>query len=82
MIDPKGAEKITVPFALLASGEDPAEDVKAFESGLNVPHHVETFKDQVHGWMAARADLSDARQKAEYARGYQTVLDFFGKHWK
>jgi dienelactone hydrolase len=81
MIDPAGAEKISVPFIMLASGEDPDDAVKQFESKLKVPHHVETFSDQVHGWMAARADLSDARAKAEFARGYQTLLDFFGKHW-
>ncbi|CAG7932725.1 unnamed protein product [Penicillium olsonii] len=81
MIDPSGAEGISVPYMLLASGEDPAEDVKKFESNLKVPHHVETFADQVHGWMAARADLSDSHICDEYARGYKTVLDFFEKHW-
>lgn len=82
MIDPAGAEKILVPYILLASGEDPADTVKEFESKLKVPHHVETFADQVHGWMAARADLSNARVKEEYARGYKTLLDFFGKQWQ
>lgn len=81
MIDPSRAENISVPFMLLAAGEDPAEDVKKFESQLKVPHHVETFADQVHGWMAARADLSDSHVRDEYARGYKTVLDFFEKHW-
>ncbi|KAL8790928.1 MAG: hypothetical protein Q9213_000353 [Squamulea squamosa] len=80
MIDPAAAEKISVPFALLASGDEPADAVKEFESKLKVPHHVETFSDQVHGFMAARADLSNPRVKAEYARGYKTVLEFFGKH--
>lgn len=80
MIDPEGAKSISVPYLLLASGEDPAADVAAFEQGLSVPHHVETFGDQVHGWMAARADLSDPRVREEYARGYQTVLEFFGRH--
>ena len=82
MIDPAGAEKISVPYILLASGEDPADTVKEFESNLKVPHHVETFADQVHGWMAARADLSNSRVKEEYARGYKTLLDFFGKEWQ
>ncbi|CAI7577815.1 unnamed protein product [Penicillium discolor] len=81
MVDPSGAEKIPVPYILLASGEDPAEDVKQFENRLKVPHHVETFGDQVHGWMAARADLSNPRVQEEYIRGYKTVLEFFGKHW-
>ena len=82
MIDPAGADKISVPYVLLASGEDPADTVKEFESKLKVPHHVETFADQVHGWMAARADLSNPRVKEEYARGYKTLLNFFGKEWQ
>ena len=81
MIDPTGAEKISVPYILLASGEEPAETVKDFERKLKVPHHVETFGDQVHGWMASRGDLSSPRVKKEYARGYKTLLEFFGKQW-
>ncbi|KAI1090942.1 hypothetical protein F5B19DRAFT_503467 [Rostrohypoxylon terebratum] len=81
MVDPAEAEGVKVPFILLASGEEPAETVKEFESKLKVPKHVETFSDQVHGFMAARADLSNPRVREEYARGYQTVLDFFSKNW-
>ena len=82
LIDPGGAEKVSVLYILLTSGEDPADTVKEFEGKLKVPHHVETFADQVHGWMAARADLSNQRVKEEYARGYKTLLDFFGKQWQ
>jgi len=82
MIDAADAEKIPVPYILLASGEEDAKTVKEFESKLKVPHHVETFGDQVHGFMAARADLSNPRVKEEYTRGYKTVLEFFGKHWQ
>ncbi|KAJ2981544.1 hypothetical protein NQ176_g1958 [Zarea fungicola] len=82
MINPEGAKSISVPYLLLASGEESAADVAAFENGLSVPHQVETFSDQIHGWMAARADLSDPRVREEYARGYQTVLEFFGKHFQ
>jgi len=81
MVDAADAEGLTVPFIMLASMEEPAEDVKKFEDALKVPKHVETFGDQVHGWMAARADLSDARVKEEYERGYKTVLTFFGKNF-
>jgi len=66
---------------MLASGEDPEADVKAFEEKLEVPHHVEIFKDQVHGWMAARGDLTDKHVREEYARGYQLILQFLSKHW-
>ncbi|KAK4453491.1 Carboxymethylenebutenolidase [Podospora aff. communis PSN243] len=81
MVDPKDAEGIKVPFILLASGEEPDDTVKKFEDTLKVAKHVETFKDQVHGWMAARADLSKDRVKEEYARGYKTVLSFLVKNW-
>lgn len=81
MVDAADAEGINVPFALLASKEEPDEAVKEFEDALKVPKHVETFKDQIHGWMAARSDLTDERVKEEYVRGYKTVLTFFGKNF-
>jgi dienelactone hydrolase len=80
MIDPKDAEGIQIPVAILASMDENVEKVKQFEETLKVPNHVEIFKDQIHGWMAARANLEDARVKEEYTRGYETVLKFFGKH--
>jgi dienelactone hydrolase len=81
MVDPADADGVRVPFALLASGEEPPETVKEFEARLQTAHHVQTFADQVHGFMSARADLSDTRVKDEYSRGYKTVLEFFSKHW-
>jgi dienelactone hydrolase len=81
MVDPKEAEGIKVPLIMLASKEDPEDKVKEFEAKLKGVKHVEIFRDQIHGWMAARADLSDDRVKEEYTRGYKTVLDFFAKNW-
>ena len=78
-VDAGDAAKVTIPLAMLASKEEPVDDVKAFEAALKVPHHVETFQ-HVHGWMSARADLADAEVKGEYERGYQVALDFFGEH--
>jgi len=80
-VDPGDAASIGVPLIMLASKEEPAEVVEQFGSALKGPSHVERFEDQIHGWMAARADLSDARVREEYARGYKTVLDFFAKYW-
>jgi dienelactone hydrolase len=80
MVDPADAEKIKVPLALLASKDESADDVKNFEAKLTGPKHVETFGDQIHGWMAARSDLEDPRVKDEYTRGYKTVLSFLSKH--
>ncbi|PYI28690.1 hypothetical protein BP00DRAFT_449070 [Aspergillus indologenus CBS 114.80] len=80
MIGPADAEKIAVPYILLASQEEAPETVQAFDERLSVPHRVETFGDQVHGWMAARADLSDSWVREEDLRGYWTVLRFWGEH--
>jgi dienelactone hydrolase len=82
MVDPEDAKGIQVPLIMLASKEEPADKVKEFENNLKQAKHVEIFGDQIHGWMAARSDLSDARVKEEYTRGYKTVLEFFGKEWK
>lgn len=81
MVDPADAEGINVPLCMLASMDEPEETVKKFENTLKVSKHVETFKDQIHGWMAARSDLENPRVKEEYVRGYKTVLEFFEKNW-
>jgi len=80
MVDPTEAANIDIPFCMLASGDEPVEDVKKFDAALKGPHHVEIFDDQIHGWMGARADLSVQRNKEEYERGYRTLLEFFGKY--
>ncbi|KAI1211912.1 Alpha/Beta hydrolase protein [Annulohypoxylon truncatum] len=80
MVDPADAENIKVPLALLASKDETPEDVKKFEANLTGPKYVETFGDQIHGWMAARSDLENERVKAEYIRGYETVLKFLSQH--
>lgn len=65
---------------MLASNDELKEDVEKFEKNLKGEKHVEIFGDQIHGWMAARADLEDERVKSEYERGYKTLLEFFAKH--
>jgi dienelactone hydrolase len=80
MVNPDDAANIKSPLCLLASKDEPAEDVKKFEANLKGEKHVETFGDQIHGWMAARSDLEDARVKSEYERGYKTLLEFFAKY--
>lgn len=54
MVDAADAKGFKIPVCMLASKDESADDVKAFQEALTVPNHVETFKDQVHGWMAAR----------------------------
>jgi len=80
MVDPKEAEAITVPFALLPSKDEPKDDVEAFAKNLKVDHIVEYYPDQIHGFMGARADLKDENVKKNYQKGYETVLNWFHKH--
>ena len=50
MVDPNDASGIKIPLCLLASKDEPEEDVKKFEKNLTAAKHVETFGDQIHGW--------------------------------
>ncbi|RDL41007.1 putative hydrolase related to dienelactone hydrolase [Venustampulla echinocandica] len=80
MVDPSDAININIPLCFLASRDEPEADVQKFEANLTGDKHFETFKDQIHGWMAARGDLEDAKVKEEYERGYKILLAFFGKY--
>lgn len=76
------SRRVKIPLIMLASKDEDAEEVKKFEAALTGPKHVETFPDQIHGWMAARSDLTDKRVQEEYTRGYKTVLNFFAKNFQ
>nr|XP_023908620.1 uncharacterized AIM2 family protein C977.15-like [Quercus suber]POF15583.1 putative aim2 family protein [Quercus suber] len=80
-VDAADGKKINIPFAMLASKDEPADEVKAFGEALTGPKHVEIFENQVHGWMSARADFKDATAKSEFERGYQVTADFFAEHF-
>jgi hypothetical protein len=57
-------------------------DVKAFASGLKVAGGVETFENQLHGWMSSRADLTTDQGRADYERGYKVAIEFLNEHVK
>ena len=80
MLDPKDAESVTIPMALLASKDESAEDVKAFGEKLKVEKFVEIWSTQIHGWMAARADLADDEVRREYENAYKIVLSFLSEN--
>ncbi|KAL5341520.1 hypothetical protein BJX70DRAFT_395903 [Aspergillus crustosus] len=63
MLDPADAKQVNIPMALLASKDENPEDVAKFGANLQKDHYVETFPDQIHGWMAARSDLEDDREE-------------------
>lgn len=86
LIDPKEAAEIRIPTCLLASKDEVADEIRAYDAALLTGEndrgkkHVETFEDQVHGWLSARADLADQAVRAEYERGYRIVVKFFAEH--
>ena len=82
LIDPQEAATIAVPMMMLASQDEGAEEVKTYGDALRQgPKHVETFNDQVHGWVSARADLAEGtKTRAEYERGYEVVAGWFVEH--
>lgn len=82
MVDPNDAKEVSIPMMMLASKDEPPNDVQAFKANLQVPNHVETFPTQIHGWMAARGDLENEEVRKEYERGYQLALSFFHDHAK
>ena len=54
MISPEEAPGVKIPFCMLASKNEDADAVQAYEKGLQVEKYFETFADQFHGWMGAR----------------------------
>ena len=81
MVDPKDAEKITAPYILLASKDEPADDIAAFEKNLpsdvRSKSIVKTYGDMHHGWAAARADLKDDNNRKQFQAAYQELAEFF-----
>ena len=83
MVSPADGSATKIPMCMLASEEEPVDDVKEYEKGLEatgVKYHVETFAGCPHGWMSARADFKDGKSKAEYERGYGIALQFLHDH--
>ena len=81
-MDAADAAKISIPQMVLASKDEPKDDIAAYDAALQVPKHVETFDDQIHGWMSARTNLEDARVRAEFERGFKLAADWFGKYMR
>jgi len=77
MVDANDAPNITIPIKLLPSSGEDKNDVAAYEKALKVKHDIEWYDDDVHGFLAARADLENAKELAAYEKGYQSLLTWF-----
>ncbi|KAI9663244.1 MAG: hypothetical protein M1821_008292 [Bathelium mastoideum] len=80
MVDPNDAKSASVPIALLPSKDESKDDVAAWEKEMKQKHLVKWYDDQVHGFMAARGDLTDDNVRKNYEDGYQTLLNWFRQH--
>ncbi|KAK6532071.1 hypothetical protein TWF694_003233 [Orbilia ellipsospora] len=80
MIVPDDPKLIVIPHICLASkGEDVAA-IENYKNSINKESHVETYSDNIHGWMGAKANLLNPEEKAAWVKGYKQVATFFGKY--
>lgn len=79
LLDVADAKKVCVPTCVLASGEEDAEEVRAWGEAVGVEKRVEVWGGMVHGWMSARGDLEDGVVRAEFERGYAVFGEWFGR---
>lgn len=83
MLAAEDAEKLTIPHMVLASNGEDVEVVKQYKAiidGEGKTGVVETYATMHHGWMGARANLSNPDNLKEYERGYNQVAGFFAKY--
>lgn len=81
-VDKEIASQISIPIFVIASKDEPEEDVPRFMGDLNprIKYKDYTmFPRMVHGWLSARGDLKNAGVREAYDKGYKLMLDFFGK---
>ena len=72
-----------MPHICLASPGEPQDVVAKYKEILSHPGktgEVETYSKMFHGWMGARAKLTDETNLKEYERGYKQIADFFAKY--
>jgi len=81
MLDTSDIEGSTIPHMCLASKDEPPEAVEAYKKSLesrgDKHSYLKHFPDSIHGWMAARSNLSDPAQKNQYKEGYEETIKFF-----
>jgi len=77
------AEVVNCPILLLPSKDE--ADLSGFIEAVlarGMEARQIKFDDMHHGWVAARGDWSDERQKERATKAIQLLVDFFSKHLK
>ncbi|KAK6357690.1 hypothetical protein TWF718_001998 [Orbilia javanica] len=75
--DPK---LITIPHICLASKDEDPEKIANYKTALGERGYVDTFPENIHGWMGTKADLVDSQKRESFDKGYHQVSDFFRKY--
>ncbi|KAK6508871.1 hypothetical protein TWF481_003638 [Arthrobotrys musiformis] len=68
---------VTIPHICLASKDENPERIAEYKTVMGEQGHVNTYPKDIHGWMGAKADLTDPDQKISFHSGYQEVSAFF-----
>ncbi|EPS36433.1 hypothetical protein H072_10024 [Dactylellina haptotyla CBS 200.50] len=76
---PEDPKLISIPHICLASKAEDVAAIENYKATINGESHVETYSDNIHGWMGGRANLLNADEKAAFEKGYKQVATFFGK---
>ncbi|RXK40717.1 hypothetical protein M231_01969 [Tremella mesenterica] len=81
-VNAKAAERLNVPTCLLPSQNDPEELMEGFHAVMKTKPFGEKcilkwYKDQIHGFCAARGDLSDLHVRAGFQDVFVTLIKFF-----
>jgi dienelactone hydrolase len=72
------AKKLTSPHLCMASKDEDAAEVKAFDAIEKPKGSVTcTYEDMFHGWMGARARVAEEHYANEYKRGYEQFSKWF-----
>lgn len=83
-IDPDDADRVAVPVLLLPSAGEPRPEIEALYARLEAArpgtNKLKWYDESVHGWAAARADLSDAKQADKFKEAYEDFAEFFKLH--
>ncbi|KTW28173.1 hypothetical protein T552_02032 [Pneumocystis carinii B80] len=82
MVDPKDAANLKVPVCSLLSKDEPVDQCNEFEKIVKTKSFADacifkTFDTMHHGFMAARSDLTNSENVANFREGVKVLINFF-----